>query len=924
MLWLWSLSISVAGQGPEGHAMVHHFDRQDMGGSLASLNIVALRNDAVAVANGEGIILHDGGIWQLIPLPNSTSARSIAPIDGTWLCGGQNFIGKLLEDGSFEDWTPQVMATGHGFEDVWRLYITGAKWFMGTSDQVGAFDATGRYELLQAGPITNSFRVGKQDVGWQIGDTMYVWDGNAAPQRMVIPSDLRVEAVLPGEPWRILSHERGVWERKDGIWSESKSALSETLKGFRTNCILPGNAPGNWWIGTSTGGILLTEDLHNVATRYDQTSGLTSNTVLSMSADDRGNLWAATEGGIDLMRLNWPVRHASPQAIASHPGYASLHDGERIFWATSQGLFVETSGKVHEIQGLKGPVWSVERHLGAVWVGHLTGGGYLDDSLQYHSVISERGVWGFHLVPGDSSLLAGTFEGLEPVSKHAGEWESAGLYADFKETARFVGFDAADTVWVSHPYRGAYRLAIHPETHRVEKLGHYAEHQGFPSPMDIYLGQVDGALLFATTDGICTWNPTSDQIQPAAGNWSNFLNPDGAYRLIQSGPGGSLWAFEDAVLIRFGAERQELSAGVQVVRAPLTDAAPIPGFERLEFLSDGRVCAPTEQGFVYIDPARMLAAGDAPTVQVGSVFHLNHPEGTQALPLDDIHLPAGAHALQIQLVSDDSRWTGRLMSQWRIAEVSEEWSAPQADRTITLNGLKPGTHHVEFRALANNSLTGPPTALTIKIAAPWYELWVFRASVVLIILLAAWLGLRRNKARLEREHAAATERQKAEIEAVENRLATERLEFAQSQVSAKNAELASVTMNLVQKAQLVQTVQTSLRKIRPELPQNQQKEIDQLLKIIQDGGRLDDAWEQFTQQFDQVHIDFHQRLTERFPDLTKNDIKLCSYLRMGLSTKEIASLMFVTVRAVEVSRSRLRKRLDLLADTKLTSFIQNL
>jgi DNA-binding NarL/FixJ family response regulator len=45
---------------------------------------------------------------------------------------------------------------------------------------------------------------------------------------------------------------------------------------------------------------------------------------------------------------------------------------------------------------------------------------------------------------------------------------------------------------------------------------------------------------------------------------------------------------------------------------------------------------------------------------------------------------------------------------------------------------------------------------------------------------------------------------------------------------------------------------------------------------------------------------------------------------MGLSTKEIASLMFVTVRAVEVSRSRLRKRLDLLADTKLTSFIQNL
>ena len=131
-------------------------------------------------------------------------------------------------------------------------------------------------------------------------------------------------------------------------------------------------------------------------------------------------------------------------------------------------------------------------------------------------------------------------------------------------------------------------------------------------------------------------------------------------------------------------------------------------------------------------------------------------------------------------------------------------------------------------------------------------------------------------------------------------------------------------MNLVQKSQLVQTVQTNLRKIKGELNPLQQKEIDQLLKLIQESGKLDDAWEQFTQQFDQVHIDFHQRLIERFPDLTKNDVKLCSYLRMGLSTKEIASLMFVTVRAVEVSRSRLRKRLQLPKDVKLTIFIQNL
>jgi len=144
------------------------------------------------------------------------------------------------------------------------------------------------------------------------------------------------------------------------------------------------------------------------------------------------------------------------------------------------------------------------------------------------------------------------------------------------------------------------------------------------------------------------------------------------------------------------------------------------------------------------------------------------------------------------------------------------------------------------------------------------------------------------------------------------------------QLAAKNKELASATMHLVQKAQLIQTIDGTLQSLKTKIPSNNQAEVDSLLNIIKDGGKLDDAWDDFTKQFDLVHVEFHQRITTRYPQLTKTDFKLCTYLRMNLSSKEIASLMFVSLRAVEVSRSRLRKRLNLDKSQNLIAFIQNI
>jgi DNA-binding CsgD family transcriptional regulator len=79
--------------------------------------------------------------------------------------------------------------------------------------------------------------------------------------------------------------------------------------------------------------------------------------------------------------------------------------------------------------------------------------------------------------------------------------------------------------------------------------------------------------------------------------------------------------------------------------------------------------------------------------------------------------------------------------------------------------------------------------------------------------------------------------------------------------------------------------------------------------------------EQLTMHFNNVNYEFFNKLKDRFPELSPNDLKFCAYLRMNLSSKEMSQLMNVTIKAVEVGRYRLRKKLHLQSETNLYEFL---
>jgi FixJ family two-component response regulator len=131
-------------------------------------------------------------------------------------------------------------------------------------------------------------------------------------------------------------------------------------------------------------------------------------------------------------------------------------------------------------------------------------------------------------------------------------------------------------------------------------------------------------------------------------------------------------------------------------------------------------------------------------------------------------------------------------------------------------------------------------------------------------------------------------------------------------------------MHLVQKGEILLQLKSDLNQLLKSASQENKKKIQQISRVIEADIRLDNNWEQFELYFDQVHENFFKRLRKRFPELTPKDQKLCAYLRMNLSTKEIAPLLNISVRGVEISRYRLRKKLSLDSEMNLVGFIMDI
>ena len=136
-----------------------------------------------------------------------------------------------------------------------------------------------------------------------------------------------------------------------------------------------------------------------------------------------------------------------------------------------------------------------------------------------------------------------------------------------------------------------------------------------------------------------------------------------------------------------------------------------------------------------------------------------------------------------------------------------------------------------------------------------------------------------------------------------------------------NRELATSSIFISQKNKIIGLIKKDINRLLKTEKNVTKVEIAKVLKTIDENIKFDNDWYRIKAHFEKIHPGFFDRLRKKFPQLTPNDHKLCALLRMNLNTKEISHILKITAPSTEISRIRLRKKLDLPKGTNLTQYI---
>lgn len=139
-------------------------------------------------------------------------------------------------------------------------------------------------------------------------------------------------------------------------------------------------------------------------------------------------------------------------------------------------------------------------------------------------------------------------------------------------------------------------------------------------------------------------------------------------------------------------------------------------------------------------------------------------------------------------------------------------------------------------------------------------------------------------------------------------------------LESRNKELTTNVMYLLKKNEFIESISDKLKLTKLYFKPENRIFVDNIIKELED-SLSQNSWEEFEMRFQQVHTGFYKSLTDKYPDLTSNDLKLCAFLRLNMSTKEISAITYQSYNTLSTARYRLRKKLDLDDHANLISFL---
>ena len=884
-------------------------------------------------ANNSGLLEFDGVNWSLYPVPDNSIVRSVKAVGndiytgsymdfGIWKKNNKNVLEyislaqkldiELTDEEQF--WKILKLDDWLVFQSYSRIYLVNIE--------------TNKYSFIESDDdIANIFIVNgvlffnKKNKGvFKFNNgvvELVLSDSRIVNNKLVGMFDFDGKLLLLTESngFYFLENNRLVPWRIDSKIDLKSLRIYSTTK-LKDNSIVLGTVSKGYFQLSPTGKLKYDLNFEN---------GLSNNTVLSVYEDLQDNLWLGLDIGISFINLSTQFTVYNDTKGTIGTVYSSLVYDDYLFLGTNQGLFYklrESDNNFMFVEGTNGQVWSLKEIDGLLFCGHDSGTFIIKNQQIQQAFFDLPGTWDFKTLDSHPSIiLQGNYSGLSLLENNSGKWSFRNKIDGFDLSTRF--YEQLDgKIFVNHELRGLYELILSDDLLSFSNVSNISD--SVQKGMGSSILNFSNKLYYFSSEGVYKYID-SNQSFIRAESFSELLSSYTTRSTLMDvkESNGLKWCFaNDNILL--------ISPG-SITEIPKTEVVPVSlsnfrkvvtGFENLTKIGVDDYLLGSSNGY-FIFNSSTSKPSHLYSIKLTSVEASKVSEDKFKLDLNSNNsLSFDTNSLYFNYSIPHYHNIVKKNYSYILEGWSTKWSDWSENSSQVFENLPYGNYRFMVKGKTGVTETINTRSFSFVIKTPWYLSNL--AILLYVILLSLLWVLIHNvyKTYYNRQQLKVLKKSEEEIALKElessKKLMQLNNEKLKLDIESKNRELAISTMSLIKKNEFLNNIKKELKN------KDGGQDLPKVIKIIDKNLNNTDDWKLFEEAFNNADKDFLKHVKSLHPSLTSNDLRLCAYLRLNLTSKEIAPLLNISYRSVEVKRYRLRKKIGLPHESSLTSYILKL
>ena len=866
-------------------------------------------------ANNEGLLEFNGAYWQLYKAPNNSIMRSVKVIDSLVFTGCHMEFGFWKKDAfgklNYTSISNKLKTPMLEDEEFWGI-IDYEKWVLFQSlKRIYIYDTEQEtFKIIDSESVLEKiFKVENTIYYQKINDGLYKIENGEevlVSQEMPFRNNIIVDIYRIEETLVLATRQDGFYVLQ-GKTLEKWRPKSESTLSKTTIYSSKQLSDGSLVIGTISNGIFHLNKEGSILQHINQEKGLNNNTVLSIYEDKDQNIWLGLDNGISVLNFNSPFKAFNDLNGKIGAVYTSVIHNDNLYLGTNQGLFyrgVDSSEDFNFIQGTKGQVWCLKKINDALFCGHNSGTFLIENGLAT-LIASVPGTWDLKKISSSNELLLqGNYNGLYVLEKKEGAWGVRNKIEGFENSCRFFELASENKLFVSHEHKGVFQLKINKEFTEVLEFSIEKLSKGKKSSLIKYRGD----LLYSLEEGLFAYDYYQESFVKDSILTKALLEDETfvSGKLIVT-KNKRLWGFTDKNIVYL--QPGKLNNLPQTTKIAMLAAirGNYSGYENLTHLKDNTYLIGTSNGYLILDTDGLQTKNY--NIQINSIAKGNLGGEKTNASLEENAFEYTDNNLDFHFSVPVYEKYSEVKYRYKLKGLHQKWSDWSNEPKASFTNLPFGEYTFSVVAKIANRETSNTASFTFKISRPWYlsNLMIVCYSLLFMSIILTVHTVNKNYYRKQEENLIKKKQGEFEKTQLENEKVIMKLknDKLRDDIESKNRELAASTMSIIKKNEFLNTIKKELT----ELKDNEM--IKPVIKIIDKNLNVNSDWELFQEAFNNADKDFLKKVKERHPSLTPNDLRLCAYLRLNLSSKEIAPLLNISHKSVEIKRYRLRKKMEL-------------